>query len=185
VVSVSPVHGGADVRTTAHHKVPTFPPGMLAIHRYLLAVHAERFPPLPDDVAEVWAKFPSWDRTCFPNLVGLLVEELRTDYCRMRLPYRPELEQAAGVIHGGAIATLIDTVVVPPVGTAYPAGWSYLTVSMDVQFMGAVAGEDAIAEGWVEQRGRSLVFCRAEVTTASGRRAATGTLIYKVSAPRS
>jgi uncharacterized protein (TIGR00369 family) len=146
---------------------------------------ADRFSPLPADVAAVWAKFPSWDRTLFPNVVGLEVEEIRTDYCRMRLPFRPELEQPAGVVHGGAIATLIDTVVVPAVGAAYPQGWRYLTVTMDIQFLGAVAGEDAIAEGWVEQRGRTMVFCRAEVSTASGAKAASGTLTYMVKPPKS
>ena len=145
---------------------------------------ADDHEPLPDDVAAAWAKFPHWDRTYFPKLVGLVVEELRTDYARMRLPYRPELDQPAGVVHGGAIATLIDTVVVPPVGAAYKAGWLYLTVGMNISYLGAVAGEDAIAEGWVRQRGKSLVFCEAEVRTASGRLAATGTLTYKVSPPR-
>jgi uncharacterized protein (TIGR00369 family) len=145
---------------------------------------AERYAPLPADVAEVWSDFPDWDRPYFPNVVGLVVEEIRTDYCRMRLPYRPELEQPAGVVHGGAIATLIDTVVVPPVGAAYKRGWLYVTVAMNISYLGAVVREDAIAEGWVEQRGRSLVFCAAEVVTASGKRAATGTLTYKVSPPR-
>jgi uncharacterized protein (TIGR00369 family) len=145
---------------------------------------ADRFAPLPADVAARWASFMTWDRTLFPNVVGLVVEEIKTDYCRMRLPYRPELDQPAGVVDGGAIATLIDTVVVPPVGSAYPAGWGYLTVTMDIQYLGAVAGEDAIAEGWVEQRGRSMVFCRAEVVTATGRKAATGSLIYVVKPPR-
>lgn len=148
-------------------------------------MHADRFPPLPDDVAARWAKFPDWDRTYFPNVVGLVVEEIKTDYCRMRLPYRPELEQPAGVVHGGAIATLIDTVVVPAVGAAYDAGWIYMTITMDIRYLGAVVAEDAIAEGWVEQRGRSIVFCRAEVTTASGEPAASGTLVYKVGPPRS
>jgi uncharacterized protein (TIGR00369 family) len=147
-------------------------------------VHADRHPPLPDDVAARWARFPDWDRTYFPNVVGLVVEEIRTDYCRMRLPYRQELEQPAGVVHGGAIATLIDTVVVPAVGAAYDVGWVYMTVTMDIRYLGAVVGEDAIAEGWVEQRGRSIVFCRAEVTTASGKPAASGTLVYKVGPPR-
>lgn len=147
-------------------------------------MHADRFAPLPADVAARWRPFPDWDRTYFPKLVGLQVEELRTDYCRMRLPFRPELEQPSGMVHGGAIATLIDTVVVPPVGMAYSAGWLYVTLTMDIQFLGAVAGEDAIAEGWVTQRGRSIVFCRAEVTTAGGRPAASANLTYKVSPPR-
>lgn len=147
-------------------------------------MHAERFPPLPPDVEARWSKFPRWSRTYFPNVVGLELEELRTDYCRLRLPYRAELDQPAGVVHGGAIATLIDTVVVPAVGAAYDPGWQYLTLTMGIQYLGAVVGEDAIAEGWVTQRGRSIVFCQAEVTTASGRTAATGSLTYKVGPPR-
>lgn len=147
-------------------------------------MHADEFAPLAPDAAARWAKFPNWSRTYFPNVVGLVVEELRTDYARMRLPFRPELEQPAGVVHGGAIATLVDTVVVPAVGAAYDPGWVYMTLTMDIQYLGAVVGEDAIAEGWVTQRGRSIVFCRAEVTTASGKPAAAGTLTYKVGPPR-
>lgn len=146
------------------------------------APHAARFAPLEDaELLARWAKFPrGWDRTYFPNVVGLELEEVRTDYARMRLPFRPELEQPAGAVHGGAIATLIDTVVVPAVGQAYPVGWAYFTVQMDVRYIGAVAGEDAIAEGWIEKRGRSIVFCRAEVRVASGKLVADGTLTYTV-----
>ena len=149
-----------------------------------MTARAESFPPLPDDQAARWARFGTWERRLFPNVVGLEVEEIRTDYCRMRLPYRSELDQPAGILHGGAIATLIDTVVVPAVGQAYDAGWLYATVSMDIQYLSAIAGQDAIAEGWIVKRGGSLVFCRAEVRAAEGREAATGTLVYTVKPPR-
>ncbi|MBK9180421.1 MAG: PaaI family thioesterase [Acidimicrobiales bacterium] len=112
------------------------------------APNAHRFGPLPDARRAVWVGFARWERTYFPNFVGLVVEELRADYCRMRLPWRPELEQPAGFVHGGAIATLIDTVVVPAVGGAYDEHRRLLTLTMDVQYLGAVAGVDAVAEGW-------------------------------------
>ncbi len=151
----------------------------------LRAPHAARFAPLADaELAARWAKFPHWDRTLFPNVVGLELEEVRTDYARMRLPFRPELEQPAGVVHGGALATLIDTVVVPAVGQAYALGWAYFTIAMDIRYISAVAGEDAVAEGWIEQRSRTLVFCRAEVRTAGGKLAADGTLTYTIRPPR-
>jgi uncharacterized protein (TIGR00369 family) len=147
-------------------------------------MRADRFEALDPALHETWGTFLKWsDRRYFPQLVGLEVEEIRTDYCRMRLPYRPELDQPAGVVHGGAIATLIDTVVVPAIGQAYEVGRVYLTIGMNVSYLGAVIQEDAIAEGWIEQRGRSIVFCAAEVTTASGKPAATGTLTYKVGRP--
>jgi uncharacterized protein (TIGR00369 family) len=145
------------------------------------AVHADRFQPLPAHLADRWAGFGTWDEVYFPSLVGLVLEEVRTDYGRMRLPYRPELRQPAGVVHGGAIATLIDTVVVPAVGGIYEERPKMLTISMSIRYLGALVAEDAVGEGWVEQRGRSIVFCRAEVRSGSGAMVADGTLVYKVS----
>jgi acyl-coenzyme A thioesterase PaaI-like protein len=55
-----------------------------------------------------------------------------------------------------------------------------LTLTMNVQYLGAVVGEDAVGEGWVQRRGRSTVFCRAEVQTESGELAATGDVVYTV-----
>jgi len=148
------------------------------------APHAHRFALLGPEAAARWSTFLRWpDATYFPNVVGLEVDDIRLDYCRLRLPYRPELDQPAGVVHGGAIATLIDTVVVPAVGAAYDTRPIMLTITMNVQYLGAVRQQDAIAEGWVEQRGRSTVFCRAEVRGADGRLAATGTLVYAVRFP--
>lgn len=144
-------------------------------------LHAGRFEPLPDHLTETWSRFGQWEQVYFPSVVGLELEEVRSGYGRMRLPYRPELQQPAGVVHGGAIATLIDTVVVPAVGSVYEERPKMLTISMSIRYLGALVAEDAVAEGWVEQRGRSIVFCRAEVRSDSGAMVADGTLVYKVS----
>jgi uncharacterized protein (TIGR00369 family) len=146
---------------------------------------AERFAPLSGEAQERWAKFGSWERTYFPSLVGLVVEEVRADYCRMRLPFRAELEQPAGVVHGGAIATILDTVVVPAVGSHYTAEHRYSTVDMHVQYLAALVQEDGLAEGWVVRRGRTTVFCEAELIGAgSGKLIARSLLTYNVSTPR-
>ncbi|MDH3680848.1 MAG: PaaI family thioesterase [Acidimicrobiia bacterium] len=146
-----------------------------------LAPNAHRFAPLPQSKLDTWSRFGNWDDVYFPSLVGLEVEELRTDYARLRLPFRPEITQPAGVVHGGAIATLVDAVVVPAVGTGYDGPMSYVTVNMHIDYLGAVAGVDAVAEGWIERRGRSLVFCRAEVRTRpKGAVAATAALTFMV-----
>ena len=145
-----------------------------------LAANASRFEPLPPERLARWSNFGAWDHTYFPSLVGLRVEEIRADYARMRLPYRPELDQPAGVVHGGALATLIDTVVVPAIGGGYPEVPVMLTLSMTVNYVGAVVKEDAVAEGWVSRRGRSIVFCDVVVRSGSGRTAATASLVYQV-----
>lgn len=140
---------------------------------------------MPEDLAERWSTFGQWpDRTYFPSLVGLQLEEVREDYCRMRLPFRPELEQAQGLVHGGALATLLDTVVVPAVGSAYGPDTRYATVTMHVSYLGAVREADVVAEGWVTRRGRTTAFCRAEATS-EGRLVVEGSLVYAVRGPES
>ncbi|MDQ1447201.1 MAG: hypothetical protein QOC79_172 [Actinomycetota bacterium] len=142
---------------------------------------SEQFPALAPERAAIWSQFGKWDTVWFPQFLGIEVEELRQDYARMRLPYRPEFRQPAGVVHGGVIASIIDTVVVPAVGSGYDAPHQLFTVDFQLRFLAAVVDDDLVAEGWVSQRGRRIVFCDAEVRGGSGILAATATLTYKVS----
>lgn len=146
----------------------------------------DQYQPLSESAALRWGKFGHWERVYFTTLVGIDVEEILTDYCRMRMPFRPELEQAAGVVHGGAIATLLDSVVVPAVGCAYEADQNFSTVDFHATYLSALVQEDAVAEGWVVKRGRSTVFCEAEIVGApSGKLIARALLTYNVSQRRS
>jgi uncharacterized protein (TIGR00369 family) len=146
---------------------------------------ADRFDALPPERAERWARFARLDDRLFPNVVGLELEEVRIDYGRMRLPYRSELNQPAGMVHGGAIATLIDTVVVPAIGSAYDEFMVMLTIDLQIRFLGAAMQSDLVAEGWITRRGRSIVFCQAEVRAVdTGAVVAEGWLTYKVGVPR-
>jgi uncharacterized protein (TIGR00369 family) len=142
---------------------------------------AEQFDLLPASVAKQWENFGSWPNAMyFSNVVGIEVEELRRDYARMRLPWRAELNQPMGLMHGGAIATLIDTTVVPAIGTAYEVGRAYSTIEMSIRYVGPVRSEDLVAEGWVSRRGKRVVFCDVEVRTASAVVVASANLIYIV-----
>ncbi len=142
---------------------------------------SENFAPLPDDQRARWQVFPNWSqRVVFPGLVGLQLEEVRVDYARLRLPYRPELDQPAGIVHGGAIATLVDTVVVPAINGAYAEMRPLFTIDMQLRYLSPAREVDLVAEGWVVKRGRSIVFCDVEVLLPDGSVSATATLTYKV-----
>lgn len=143
---------------------------------------ADRYQPLPADAAARWAKFGKSETVFYPMLIGLEVEETRIDYCRMRLPFKAELLHAGGVVHGGAIASLMDAVLVPAVGSVLGRNDRYSTVDLHVQYIGAVKDEDVVAEGWVTKRGRTVVFCESEAIGAgSGRLIAKSVLTYNVS----
>lgn len=125
--------------------------------------------------------FGRWPRPYFPQLVGIEMQEVRRDYCRMRLPFRPELEQPMGIVHGGAIATLIDVVVVPAIGSAYGPDVGFSTVDLQIQYLRPLSNEAAIAEGTVVKRGRRIIFCAADVVgETSGKTIARGTLTYSL-----
>lgn len=143
---------------------------------------------LDESTTARWLRFGQSATVNFPTLLGFIVEDVRVDYCRMRLPFRPEILQAAGLVHGGAIASLLDAVMVPAVGAVLERGSDYATVDMHVQFIRAIRSgddaEDAIAEGWVTRRGRRTVFCESEAFGASsGRLLAKSVLTYSVSPP--
>ena len=48
-----------------------------------------------------------------------------------------------------------------------------------------VTNKNLVAEGWITRRGRSILFCQAEVRAVdTGEVVAEGWMTYKVSAPR-
>jgi uncharacterized protein (TIGR00369 family) len=146
-----------------------------------MTVRSEQFLPLPPARAAIWSKFGKWDTVWFPTFLGIELEELRQDYARMRLPFRPEFRQPAGVVHGGVIASMIDTVVVPAVGSGYDEPRQLFTIDIALRFLAPIIDDDIVAEGWITRRGRQIVYCDAEVSSGGGVLAATATLVYKVS----
>lgn len=145
---------------------------------------ADTFDLLPQSAIDRWSNFGNWDETYFPNLVGIQLEEIRRDYARMSLPWRPELNQPQGLIHGGVVATLIDTVVVPAIGSAYQGPRRFATIEMSVRYLNTIRQENLVAEGWVTKRGSRVVFCEVEVRTASAVKVAVGNLIYILNDPQ-
>lgn len=151
---------------------------------------ADGYELLDEESGQRWMRYGQSDPTIFPALIGLVVEEVRVDYSRMRMAYQRALMQAGGAMHGGAIASLLDAVAVPAVGGVLERGTPFSTVDMHVQYISAIAGgdaaEDAVAEGWVVRRGRRTVFCESEAYGArTGRLVAKSVLTYNVVPPKS
>ncbi len=178
-----PDHATHQGLRASHPAVPKHAIGPVGQTRAVTSWRAEQFDLLSPSVLDRWSRFGGPGEQWFPNLFGIEVDELRRDYARMRLPWRPELNQATGLMHGGAIATLVDTTVVPAIGTAYDDRRIYSTIEMSVRYLQPVRQEDLVAEGWVTRRGTRVVFCEVEVRTASAVVVATGDLIYIVGSP--
>lgn len=120
-------------------------------------------------------------REPFSSLVGLEIEEVQPDFCRMRLPFRSELRTSGTVVHGGAIATLIDTAAVVAVwSNVDPMATRGATASLTVNYLAAAQGVDLIAEAQVIRRGRSVVFVDVDVFSPTDEHTAKGLVTYKL-----
>ena len=104
-------------------------------------------------------------------------------YVKLRLRFQQENTTAADALHGGAIASLIDT-------TGSLAAWTTAelgnpryfgsTVAITVNYLSAVIGEDCYAEGRVLKRGRELIYSDVRVSTEAGKLCAQGNVIYRI-----
>jgi len=117
----------------------------------------------------------------FAKELGIELASLEPDRARLRLPYRPELATIGDVVHGGAIAALLDTASMAAAWSddTVPESVAGATVSMSVDYVAAARGVDLLATGRVVRRGRSLCFCEVEVTEPGGGVIAKGLAVHR------
>ena len=78
--------------------------------------------------------------------------------------------------------TLIDTVVVPAIGSGYDEPRQLFTIDLNVRFLAPIRDEDAIAEGWVDPaRPLDRVLRRRGARRVRACSPRPGRLVYKVS----
>jgi uncharacterized protein (TIGR00369 family) len=119
------------------------------------------------------AEIPFVDH-CAIEEIGLF--EGRT---RLRMPLQPFHGNNMGIVHGGAICTLLD-VAMGTVARTH-VGRPVMTLDMQVQFLAPGQGV-LVGEGRIVRAGRSLLFCEAEVRAEeTGELVARSTGLFKPS----
>lgn len=102
--------------------------------------------------------------------IGAELDEVLPGYCRIRLPYRPEITQQHGYFHGGVIGVLADNAGGYAGYSLMPPDSSVLTVEYKLNILAPGDGDLLIAEGHVVKSGRNLVITRADVFAQRGGR---------------
>src|SRR5438477_7845729 len=97
---------------------------------------------------------------------------MQPDMAMLRLPFANSLITNGTTIHGGAIASLIDTaaMVAAWADDSVPENMRGTTVSLSVTYLAPAEHEDIQATAQVLRRGRSLVYLDVEVQSVSGKR---------------
>ena len=114
----------------------------------------------------------------FPRSLGIELELIEQGRARLSLEVKQQHLQLAGVMHGGAIATLIDTAVAFAIVGASGPNARFTTIEMKVNYLSAIREGRIIAEAKLIRDGRRIVVADCDVWDANGRLAAKGLLTY-------
>jgi uncharacterized protein (TIGR00369 family) len=118
------------------------------------------------DPADLLAAMP------FAVATGVLIDRAEPGEVTGRLPWAPERCTAGGVLHGGALMTLADSVGAVCAFLNLPAGATTSTVASSTALMRAVRSGSAHATARPLHTGRSFVVVSVELTDDEGRRVA-------------
>jgi uncharacterized protein (TIGR00369 family) len=107
--------------------------------------------------------------------LGIGLDTLEPDRVVLRMPFRPDNVTLGSVVHGGAIATLVDVAgAAASASGAAPEVGGGATSSLALSYLAPADGVDLAAEARVIQRGRSQTVSDVEVRDPSGRLVAKG-----------
>lgn len=146
-------------------------------------VTAESLPDdnMPKDGSELMKVF--LPASPFVQELGVRLVEIEDGRAVLSLPFRPELATVGDMVHGAAIAGLMDITAMAAswAGTDIPEKLRGVTVSMSTEFINAAHGEDLIGEGKLLRRGASPCAVEMEIRTAAdGNLVAKGLATYNI-----
>jgi len=105
-------------------------------------------------------------------LIGATLESVEPGRVEIALPYRDDITQQKGFVHGGIIGMIADTACGYAAFSLMPADSSLVTVEYKINILAPAQG-DLVARGDVVKAGRTLTIARAEVYAQGSKHVAT------------
>ena len=105
----------------------------------------------------------------FAGVLGMEFTHLTPERVEATLKVRQELKQPWGIVHGGAVMTLADTVAGAGAYMNLAQGQETVTVELKINLIGAVREGRIRAEALPLHRGRSTSIWEARITDEAGR----------------
>src|SRR5262245_39926244 len=104
--------------------------------------------------------------------IGAALAAVAPGYVEITLPFRDELTQQKGFVHGGILGMIADSACGYAAFSLMPAGGSLVTVEYKMNIL-APAQSSLVARGTVVRAGRTLTVARGEVYAQDGKHVAT------------
>jgi len=99
----------------------------------------------------------------FIQFIGIQVPQLGRGYARFVLPVRHELTNTIGLLQGGVLAALADEAVAYALYSLVPAGETFNTVEMKINYLAAVKEGEVEAIARIPKRGRTISLGEVEM----------------------
>ena len=130
------------------------------------------------DIARVERLAAALDSVPFAKLLGIELDEIDAGVATLSLEIRPELKQNHGVVHGGAIASLIDSATAFAIISLLPLDEHATTVDLTISYLRPLTLGRARAVAKVVRSGKRLIVVSAELFDDAGTLAATALSTY-------
>ena len=114
----------------------------------------------------------SFERQRAMATIGASLARIEPGACEIELPFREDLTQQKGFVHGGIVGMIADSAAGYAAYSLMPADCSLVTVEYKMNIL-APATSSLTARGEVVKPGRTLTVARAEVYAQDGKHVAT------------
>lgn len=112
--------------------------------------------------------------------LGVVITDVAEGYARAIMPVARFQGNRFGVVHGGAICSLVDTAASMAVRSTVFPGQRTATIGLTVSFLASVKGKELIAEGCLVRRGSTIGFVDVDVKDDKGTHVARGVGTFMV-----
>jgi len=129
----------------------------------------------PDELALLEKTFR---QVPYVGLLGLEFVAAERGTATFALEAREELTRMGGILHGGAVVSLMDTAAACAVHTLLEPGGRTLTVDLTVHFLSPATSGRVEARATVLRRGRRVIILNVEARDADDTLVATSTMTY-------
>lgn len=118
------------------------------------------------------------DSVPFARFLGIELDEIDAGVATLSFEIKPELKQNHGVVHGGAIASLIDSATAFAIISLLPTDEHATTVDLTISYLRPLTAGRAKAVARVIRSGKRLIVVTAELFDDRGTLAATALSTY-------
>jgi uncharacterized protein (TIGR00369 family) len=114
----------------------------------------------------------------FAKLLGIELEQVASGSATLGFEIRDDLKQNNGVVHGGAIASLIDTATAFAIISQLPPDERATTADLTISYLRPLSKGRAHSRAKVVRAGRRLIVVSAELVDDDGKLIATALTTY-------